>query len=93
MGAGDQLRLNPVARVRLGARVAALASRTIPAAFADFLSKASRASVPLPHDQDEQMATVFMIADAFDELQAAVRVEMGADDKPKSPAWRRRSST
>ena len=26
MGAGDQLRLNPVARVRLGARVAALAS-------------------------------------------------------------------
>jgi hypothetical protein len=39
------------------------------------------------------MATVFMIADAFDELQAAVRAEMGADDKPESPTWRRRSST
>ena len=65
------MRLNPAARVRLGARVAALASRTIATAFADFLSKASRASFPLPHDQNEQMATAFMIADAFDELQAA----------------------
>jgi hypothetical protein len=87
------LRLNPVARVRLGARVAALASRTIATAFADFLSTASRAPFPLPHDQDEQMATVFMIADAFDELQAAVRAEMGADDKPECPTWRRHSST
>jgi hypothetical protein len=65
----------------------------LPTAFADFLSKASRASFPLPHDQDEQMATAFMIADAFDELQAAVRAEMGADDKPESRTWRRRSST
>jgi hypothetical protein len=73
--------------------VAALASSPIAPAFADFLSKASRASFPLPHDQDEQMATAFMIADAFDELQAAVRAEMGADDKPEGPTWRSRSST
>jgi hypothetical protein len=78
------LRLNPVARARLCARVAALASRTIATAFADFLSKASPTSFPLPHDQNEQMATAFMIADAFDELQAAGRAEMGADDKPEA---------
>lgn len=42
------------------------------------------ASFPLPHDQNEQMATVFMSADAFDELQASVGEEIGADYKPEA---------
>jgi len=83
MGAGGQIAAQPGSPGSVsGPR--SRAGRSPPPSLTSSL-EGERTSFPLPHDQNEQMATAFMIADALDELQAAVRAETGAPRKARGP--------
>ena len=76
------LRLKPAERARLGARVAVFATEPVPAAFGRLNVLGMRYALPWPDDPDEQTAMTLEVADAFDELQAAVRAELSPANRP-----------
>jgi hypothetical protein len=86
------LRLPPAERARLGSRGNLFATGDVRVAFNGFVGEAGRASLLRRRGDGDQMVAQMKVGRAFDQLEAAVRAEMGADDKPRGPAWRRRSS-
>ncbi|HEV8275456.1 MAG TPA: hypothetical protein VGQ26_07140 [Streptosporangiaceae bacterium] len=73
------VRLPPLERARLGARGTMLASRTVSRLFNRMEAEAMRAALKArPHDGDRMVARV-QVGGIFDELEAAIRSELGAD--------------
>ncbi|HEY3090765.1 MAG TPA: hypothetical protein VGJ59_22165 [Jatrophihabitantaceae bacterium] len=74
------LRLPPLERARLGSRGTIFASRGVNRLFNGFQGVLARESLTRPRHEADRSATLVQVADAFDELQDAIRHELGADN-------------
>jgi hypothetical protein len=79
------LRLRPFERARLGASGTAYGSRTVTRLFNALQGEALRAMMPPPKDESERLVARMRVAGAFDELETAIRRELGADVIPLKP--------
>jgi hypothetical protein len=80
------LRLPPLERARLGSRGTIFASRMVNRLFVLLQGEAASATLPRrPKDDGERLIARMNVGKAFDELETAVRREMGADEiEPRS---------
>ena len=80
------LRLPPVKRARLGARGTIFVSKTVNSLFNRLEGEGMAATLGPQRDEGQQMTVRVRIGGALDELQAAIRRELGADRIPLEPA-------
>jgi hypothetical protein len=87
------LRLPPFERARLGSRGNIFASRTVNRLFNQVQDVALSHTRPAPKNHGERAMARVRVGEAFDELQDAIRYEMGVDlirldPAPRSPSSR-----
>jgi hypothetical protein len=78
-GRFDDVRLPPVERARLGARGNIFGSKAVNRSFSRLTSEASKATLGPQKKEPEQGMVRVQVGAALDELQAAIRSELGAD--------------
>jgi hypothetical protein len=76
------LRLAPLERARLGARGTIFGSRTVNVLFNRMQSEGAWAMLKPPKDEGERITVRVRVAGTMDELQTAIRSELGADRIP-----------
>jgi hypothetical protein len=74
------LRLPPLERARLGSRGTIFSSREVNVLFNRLEGVLSRESLVRPGDEHDRAATRVRVIGAFEELQDAIRRELGADE-------------
>lgn len=78
------LRLPPMERARLGSRGTIFASRKVNGLFNKLQGQAVVSTLVRPKSEAERIAARLPVLDAFNALEAQVRLEMGADEiEPK----------
>lgn len=79
------LRLSPVERARLGARGTIFASKPVNVLFSRLMGEGGRALLSSKRDEGTQIVVRVRIAGIMDDLEKAVRHELGADRIPLDP--------
>jgi len=74
------LRLPPMERARLGSRGTIFASRKVNGLFSKLQGQALVSTLVQPKNEAERIAARLPVLDAFNALEAQVRLEMGADE-------------